>query len=93
MAAVQSSKQRLVCSALVNKDKALKEIDAGHICTAAAKRYGVPKSTILLCLEKKVEIVEAVEGMCASKNKKQMNTEIKEVGPYKWLPLSSDNFP
>ena len=47
MAAVQTFKRRLAAVILVNKYKALKEIDEGQNCIATAKKYGVAKSTVL----------------------------------------------
>ena len=52
------------------KYKALKEIDASQSCIATEKAYGVVKSTVSLCLERKTRIVKAVEGKYASKKRK-----------------------
>ena len=46
MAAVQTSKRRLVTVPLVNKYKAFKEIDRCQSCIATAKKYGVAKNTV-----------------------------------------------
>ena len=46
MAAVQTFKQRLAIVTLVNKYKALKEIDGGKSCIATAKKHGVTKNTV-----------------------------------------------
>ena len=62
MAAVQSSKRRLACLTIVNKYKALKEIDAGQSCIATAKKYGVAKNTVSHWVKEKAEIFEALEG-------------------------------
>ena len=66
MAAVQSSKRKLTCLTIVNKYKALKEIDTGQSCIATAKKYGAVKNTVLHWAKKKAEIFEAVEGNNAS---------------------------
>ena len=71
MAAVQSSKRRLACLTIVNKYKALKEIDAGQSCIATAKKYGVAKNTISHRVKKKAEIFEAVEENKALKKGKK----------------------
>ena len=46
MAAVQASKRKLATATLVDKYKALKEINRGQSCAAAAKKYGVAKNTV-----------------------------------------------
>ena len=88
MAAVQSSKQRLTCITLVNKYKALKEIDVGQTCISTAKKYGLAKNTVSHWVKKKNEIFEAVEGNNASKKRKRMKTatyEELDSAVYKWL--------
>ena len=88
MAAVQSWKRRLTCVTLVNKYKALKEIDAGQTCLSTAKKYGVAKNTVSHWVKKKNEIFEAVEGNNASKKRKRMKTatyEELDSAVYKWL--------
>jgi len=88
MAAVQSSKRKLACLTIVNKYKALKEIDAGQSCIATAKKYGVAKNTVSHWVKKKAEIFIAVEGNNASKKRKRMKTatyEELDSAIYKWL--------
>ena len=62
MTGMQSSKHRLVCITLANKDKVLEEFDVGQSCLAAAKIYSLAKSTFLHCLKRNAEIFEAFEG-------------------------------
>ena len=78
MVAVQSSKRRLASLTIVNKYKALREIDAGQSCIAIAKKYGVAKTTVSLWVKKKAEIFEAVEGNNASKKRKGIKTATYE---------------
>ena len=52
---------------LVDKYKALKEIDGGQSCAATAKKYVVAKNTVLHWLKKKTEIIEAVDRNNVSK--------------------------
>ena len=73
---------------IVNKYKALKEIDAGQICIATAKKYGVAKNTVSHCEKKRADLFEAVEGNNASKKRKRMETATYEEfdsAVYKWL--------
>eukprot|EP00795_Rhopilema_esculentum_P016356 gene16356-7750_t len=55
MAAVQSSKRRFACLSIVNKFKALKDIDAGQSCIATAKKFGVAKNTVSLWVKEEAE--------------------------------------
>ena len=95
MTAVQFSKRRLACLTILNKYKALKEIDAGQSCRAAtAKKYGVAKNTVSHWVKRKAEIFEAVEGNNASKKRKRMKTATyDELDPtlYEWLKTARDS--
>ena len=72
----KSSKQRLACFIIVNKYKALKEIDAGQNCLTTAKKYVVAKNTVLHWVKKKAEIFEAVEGNNAFKKRKELDSAV-----------------
>ena len=63
IAAVQTSKGRLAEVTLINKYKALREIDGGQSCIAAAKKFGVAKNSFTPVKR----IFEAVEGNNVSK--------------------------
>ena len=74
MTAVQASKRKLATVTLVDKYKALKEIDRGQSCAATAKKYGVAKNTVSHWVKKKTEIHEAVERNNVSKKRKIMKS-------------------
>ena len=94
MAAVQASKQRLAIVSLVDKYKALKEIDRGQSCVATAKKYGVAKNAVSHWLKKKTKIFEAVERNSVSKKRKRIKTakyEEWDSAMYKWLKTTRHN--
>ena len=61
MAAVQSLKRRLACLAIVNKYKALKEIDAGQSCIASATKHGVGKNTVSHWVKRKLKYLKQLK--------------------------------
>ena len=94
MTAVQASKRRLATVTLVNKYKALKEIDGGQNCVATAKKYGVAKCIVLHWLKKKTEIFQAVERNNVSKKRQRIKTatyEELDSAMYKWLKIAQHN--
>ena len=46
MASVRSLKRRLSSTSLIDKYKALKEIEEGQSCIATSRKYGVAENTI-----------------------------------------------
>ena len=60
MASVRSLKRRLSSTSLIDKYKALKEIEEGQSCIATSRKYGVAKNTISHWI-KKQKIFEAVK--------------------------------
>ena len=88
MASVQAAKRKLATVSLVNKYKALKEIDSGQTCVATARKYGVAKNTISYWVKKNNEIFEAVEQNNVSKRRKRIKGakhEDLDTAMYKWL--------
>ena len=94
MAVIQASKRRLATVTLVDKYKALKEIDGRHSCIATAKKYVVAKYTFLHLLKKKTEIFEAVERSNVSKKRKRVKSgtyEELDSAVYKKLKTARHN--
>ena len=69
MASVRSLKRRLSSTSLIDKYKALKEIEEGQSCIATSRKYGVAKNTISHWIKQKQKIFEAVEENNVSKKK------------------------
>ena len=61
MASVRSLKRRLSSTSLIDKYKALEEIEEGQSCIATSRKYGVPENTISHWIKQKQKIFEAVE--------------------------------
>ena len=55
MASVRSLKRHLSSTSLIDKYKALKEIEEGQSCIATSRKYGVAKNTISHWIFKAVE--------------------------------------
>ena len=94
MAAVQAPKRRLATVTLVDKYKALKEIDGGQSCVATAKKHGVAKNKVSHWLKKKTETFEAVEISNVSKKRKRIKTptyEESDSAMYKCLKSARHN--
>ena len=71
MASVGAYKRRLSTTSLVDKYKALKEIEGGQSCISTSRKYGVAKNTVSHWIKQKQQIFKAVEENNASKKGKQ----------------------
>ena len=93
MASVRSLKRRLSSTSLIDKYKALKEIEEGQSCIPASRKYGVTKNTISHWIKQKQKIFEAVEENDASKKRKRVKPATYEEldnATYKWLKSARD---
>ena len=93
MASAQSLKRRLNSTSLIDKYKALKEIEEGQSCIATSRKYGVAKNTISHWIKQKQKIFEAVEENNVSKKRKQVKParyEELDNATYKWLKSARD---
>ena len=88
MASERSLKRRLSSTSLIDKYKALKEIEEGQSCIATSIKYGVAKNTISHWIKQKQKIFEAVEENNVSKKRKRVKPPTYEEldnATYKWL--------
>lgn len=93
MASVRSLKRRLSSTSLIDKYKALKEIEEGQSCIATSRKYGVAKNTISHWIKQKQKIFEAVEENNVSKKRKRVKPATYEEldnATYKWLKSARD---
>ena len=93
MASVRSLKRRLSSTSLIDKYKALKEIEEGQSCIASSRKYGVAKNTISHWIKQKQKIFEAVEENNVSKKRKRVKRATYEEldnTTYKWLKSARD---
>ena len=93
MASVRSLKRRLSSTSLIDKYKALKEIEEGQNCIATSRKYGVAKNPISHWIKQKQKIFEAVEENNVSKKRKRVKpVTYEELGnaTYKWLKSARD---
>ena len=94
MASVRSlKKRRLSCTSLIDKYKALKEIEEGQSCITTSRKYGVAKNTISYWIKQKQKIFEAVEENNVSKKRKRVKPATYEEldnATYKWLKSARD---
>ena len=93
MASVRSLKRRLSSASLIDKYKALKEIEEGQSCIATSRKYGVAKNTISHWIKQKQKIFEAVEENNVSKKRKWVKpTTYEELdnATCKWLKSARD---
>ena len=74
MASVRSLKRGLSSTSLIDKYKALKEIEEGQSCIATSRKYGVAKNTISHRIRQKQKIFEAAEENNVSKKKEAVET-------------------
>ena len=93
MASVRSLRRRLSSTSLIDKYKALKEIEEGQSCIATSRKYGVAKNTISHWIKQKQKIFEAVEESNVSKKRKRVKPATYEEldnATYKWLKSARD---
>ena len=93
MASVRSLKRRLSSTSLIDKYKALKEIEEGQSCIATSRKYGVAKNTISHWIKQKQKIFETVEENNVSKKRKRVKPATYEEldnATYKWLKGARD---
>ena len=74
MASTRSLKRRLSSTSLIDKCKALKEIEEDQSSIATSKKYGVAKNTISHWTKQKQKIFEAVAENNVSKKKEAGET-------------------
>ena len=93
MASVRSLKRRLSSTSLIDKYKALKEIEEGQSCIATSRKYGVAKNTISHWIKQKQKVFKAVEENNVSKKRKRVKPATYEEldnATYKWLKGARD---